>query len=116
MTIRGKNVDEFGDANFATLRTKRVDGQWEPASTNASWEVFWCEVTDYDGDTVKLAKFEERHEIQEDGRGEYVQIRQSNNGLFATGAYETRFRPFVEESRTETKPWMSVQQEVDEYV
>lgn len=105
MVISGRSVDNFGDANYATLREKKASGQWKSASTNESWEVFWCEITDYDGKTVELAKFDGRHEIQEDDRGEYIQIRQEHHSIFARGEYETRFRPYVEDS-TEEKPWM----------
>jgi hypothetical protein len=105
MAISGKSATTFGQANYATLRSKKAGGEWKSASTNEEWELFWCEVTDYDGETVALAKTEGRHEIQEDSRGEYIQITQEHNSIFASGEYETRLRPYIED-RTETKPWM----------
>lgn len=105
MVISGRSKRSFEDANYATLRTKRVNGEWKSASTNESWDVFWSEVTAYDGDTVELAKLPGSHEIRSDGKGEYIQVSQEHNSLFTSGRYETRLRPYLERS-TETKPWM----------
>jgi len=105
MVISGHRAESFEEANFATLSRKRVAGEWESASTNESWEVFWCELTAYHGETVELRDFEGQHEIRSDGRGEYIEVKQEHNSVFAGGEYLTRFRPYVED-RTEEKPWM----------
>lgn len=105
MTISGHSVETFEEANYATLSRYLADGEWNPASTNQTWEVFWTELSDYDGEEVELADLDGTYEIREDERGEYVQLRQEHGGLFGHGEVPTRLRPFMEESRTDRKPW-----------
>lgn len=105
MVISGKRVATFKEANYATLVKKYVDKAWEPASTNESWDVFWRELTYWDGEVVGLSRVDGEHEIQSDTHGEYIELRQEHNSIFASGEYLTRFRPF-NESSTETKDWM----------
>lgn len=112
MVISGRSTARFIDANYAVLRKKRVNGQWKPASTNESWDLFWCEITELhpERDAVELAKTEGEHAIQEDADGEFIQITQEHRSLFASGKYETRLRPYIEDG-TEVKPWMDGEQD-----
>lgn len=108
MVISGHETELFAVANMAVLRKKQVDGSWKSASTNENWELFWCELTGLnpEEDTVELAKTEEPHDIQEDGRGEYIEIRQEHRSVFTSrDQYLTRFRPFRDDS-TGDPPWM----------
>lgn len=85
-----------------------MDGDWRSASTNGNWELFWCEITAHNGDAVVLEGTGEAHVIEEDHRGEFIEVIQENRTLLARDEYPTRFRPYIEES-TESKPWMGDQ-------
>lgn len=105
MVISGRSTSRFADANYAVLRKKCVDGSWRSASTNEQWELFWCEIEEYHGDTLVLEKLDETHMIEEDDRGEFIEVIQENRSLLARDEYPTRFRPYIEAS-TGSKPWM----------
>lgn len=107
MVISGHETELFAVANTAVLRKKWVEGSWKSASTNENWELFWCELTGLNPEegTVELAKTDEPHEIQEDHRGEYIEIGQKHHSVFTTeDQYLTRFRPFWDDS-TGDPPW-----------
>jgi len=107
MVISGHETELFAFANMAVLRKKRVDGSWESASTNENWDLMWCELTGLNAgqDTVELADTDEPHQIQEDDRGEYIEITQEHRSVI-TGQdqYRTRFRPFWDDT-TSDPPW-----------
>lgn len=117
MVISGHETELFAVANMAVLRKKRVDGTWKSASTNEKWELFWCELTGLNPEagTVELAKTDEPHQIQEDDRGEYIEITQEHRSVF-TGQdqYRTRFRPFWDDS-TGDPPWKAGDDGVPEF-
>ena len=105
MVISGRSVETFEEANYAVLRRFHADGEWRSASTNQEWETFWTELRGWDRETVELVGVEEALRIREDDRGEFVELEQEHRGLLMSGTYYTRLRPYMEESRTERKPW-----------
>ena len=113
MVISGRSVPTFEEANYATLSRYLHSGEWKIASTNQTWEVFWSELTGYDGETVEVAKLDGSYQIEEDDRGEFVVVEQENGGLFGVGEVETRLRPY-RENRTERKPWNAEPADDDE--
>lgn len=115
MVISGTRVETFEEANFATLSVFKAEGEWRAASTNHSWECMWSEVVAYDGETVVLADLDGTLPIQEDERGEFVEVSQEHRSLLAGGdsTYPTRFRPYHEKSRTETKEWQKGEEDTN---